>query len=554
MVNKNEIDNLKFNVNVSSVIEMYINIRKFGTEYKAICPFHEEKTPSFTINDNKHFYHCFGCGAHGDIFKFIMEYEGKSFIDAVRIISSKFNIPVEIDNRENNLELYQLMNKVQKLFHSGIAGNKEIVSYLESRGINSNIINEFGIGFSCRLEKLLSNKELKIAISLGLLRENYGKLGNFLFDRITVPIRDSLGRVISFGARSLRSNIKYLNTKDSPIFKKKSTLFNINNLNTQIKRVIIVEGYFDSIVMSKFGFGNTIASMGTSLTNEQICHVLGKNNEVIILFDSDNAGVKSLSSSIARSILPNIKPGDIIKIAQLPRGYDPDSFLRNFGADKMQRLLNDSTILSQFLWENEVKKVNYDMPEYISVLSKRINSMLLLILDEDSRKGYKIFFNRMIYRLPFDKYKRNKIVDIHEVKLQGRLVNAIRILFLFPELLEKGRIEEEFISIDEGDLVLEKMKSFVIESFNESKDSEEFKQNIYKNEPIRKIIDSNTINCVSLLDAEKKWSCLMRDINITRLTQEYEEVIELLKKNPDDKSLESRLIMIQEQLQKNKFT
>lgn len=350
------IDQVRERTDIVEVISRYIPLRKAGRNYKATCPFHHEKTPSFMVSQAKQIYHCFGCGAGGNVFNFLMKYERMEFPEAVRELAKRAGIAIpassEQDERANSLsERLHRINEVTALFYkenqlSG-AGSAASRRYLEKRGINQETIEKFKLGYAPKSWDALFNYLKKKGYDDALLeksglviRSKDGKLFDRFRDRIIFPISDAKGKIRGFGSRALDESLpKYMNSPETPIYNKGSHLYGLN-LNWEDIRdknsAVVVEGYVDLLTPYKHGIKNIVASLGTALTQDQIALIKRYTNNVIILYDADPAGENATIRSLDLLVEQDVK----VRVAQLTEGYDPDSFINKFGPGEFRKMLD----------------------------------------------------------------------------------------------------------------------------------------------------------------------------------------------------------------------
>jgi DNA primase len=420
-----------------------VKLQKAGREYKACCPFHKEKTPSFTLSDEKGFYHCFGCGAHGDAIRWLTDNRGLPFMDAVKELADAAGMEVPAaDPRaqakaERANELYDVMEAAQRWFEDQLDGMQagEARAYLAKRGITDPTRRRFGFGYAPesrnQLRAALQRFGIEKLIEAGLLiapdgdREPYDRFRG----RLTFPIRDRRGRVIAFSARILGSGEpKYLNSPDTPLFDKGRSLFNIHNAagaSRQANRLVVVEGQMDVIALDQAGIGEVVAPLGTAMTETQLALLWQLSPSPIICFDGDSPGQKAAFRAASRA-LPLLTPGKSLSFATLPPGQDPDDLVRADGKAAMDKILAETTNLSETIWKHEVQAEPLDTPEARAALGRRLRERAQSIADNDVRLHYLAFFNGRLGEF-FDRYKRNSVGARHHAFLRQRN--------LAPELL-----------------------------------------------------------------------------------------------------------------------
>ncbi len=400
------LDELRSRVSVADVVGAKVKLVRKGKEYMGLCPFHNEKTPSFTVNEAKGFYHCFGCGAHGDIIKFEMEANGLPFIDAVTKLANKAGLRVPQISRENPEEVqkrsswYEITEMAAAYFEKNLrlTGGKAAMAYLERRGFDENIIKKFRLGYAPDnngLRAWLASRNVSesdmIELGLAVLSEKNGKIYDFFRDRVIIPIMDKRGRVIAFGGRVMGDGQpKYLNSPDTPIFNKRRVLYNLNYARDKAfekRRIVVCEGYMDVIAQAKYGFEYAVAPLGTALTEEQIIEAWKICPEPTLCFDGDNAGIHAATRSIDRA-LPILKAGYSLKYVFLPDKMDPDEFLRAKGAEEYENALQNTVPLADLLWRKNVESVPAETPEQKALFEKTLLEEVSKITDEKVRGYY----------------------------------------------------------------------------------------------------------------------------------------------------------------------
>jgi DNA primase len=417
------LDELRARTSLSALIGRSIKVTKAGREYKACCPFHNEKTPSFTINDEKGFYHCFGCSAHGDAIRWMTDQRGLSFMDAVKELADTAGMQVPAaDPRiakqaEERAGLHDVMAAAQDYFVNALNGidGAAARTYLQKRGLRADIIEQFGFGFApnskTALRSALKQFGDPLLIEAGMLikvddKEPYDRFRG----RLMIPIRDARGRVIAFGGRILGDGEpKYLNSPDTPLFDKGRTLYNLNVCSPASRstgRVIVVEGYMDVIALAQAGFPDAVAPLGTALTEQQIEMLWRMTEKPLLCFDGDNAGQKAAMRAADRA-LPLLKPGHSLQFVTLPDGQDPDDLLRSSGAQSLKVLLESSEPLVERLWKSEVAAGSLATPEDRAGLKQRLGSHMANIADGEIRRHYADAFRERFDALFASKPRNN---------------------------------------------------------------------------------------------------------------------------------------------------
>ena len=366
------IDDLINRSDIVEVIDTRVPLKKAGREYQACCPFHNEKSPSFTVSPAKQFYHCFGCGAHGTVISFLMEYENLDFIEALKELAS--NVGMELPQSEGfsgNAEpridksvtriLYDVMAQADHLFQQQLRQHPqahEAVNYLKQRGLSGEIARDFAIGYAPpgwdNLIKALAPTPSKQLLDAGLVieKEDAGSFYDRFRERIIFPIRDQRGRVIAFGGRILGDGKpKYLNSPETDIFHKGRELYGLFEARRslkQIEQIIVVEGYMDVVALAQFGVRNVVATLGTAVTEDHLNQLFRTCSEVIFCFDGDSAGRKAAWRGLENG-LPLMQKGRQIRFLFLPDGEDPDTYIRKLGVAAFQQQVKEAQLLSDFL-------------------------------------------------------------------------------------------------------------------------------------------------------------------------------------------------------------
>jgi DNA primase len=398
------LDELRARITLSALIGRTVKVTKAGREFKACCPFHNEKSPSFTINDEKGFYHCFGCSAHGDAIRWMTDQRGLSFMDAIKELAAEAGMEVPAPDpkaaqraeRANNL--YDVMTAAQEWFVTQLLGVEGAGArgYLRQRGFTEQTIRDFGFGLApdnrTGLKTALKQFGDPMLIEAGLLISVDGKAPYDRFrGRLMIPIRDPRGRVIAFGGRILgEGEPKYLNSPDTPLFDKGRTLYNLDKCSPasrQTGRVIVVEGYMDVIAIAQAGFADAVAPLGTALTEQQIQMLWRMTEKPLLCFDGDAAGQKAAMRAALRA-LPLLKPGHSLQFVTLPQGQDPDDLVKASGATALTTLLESSEPLVERLWKAELSSGPLDTPEDRAGLKQRLGAHMANITDVEIRRHY----------------------------------------------------------------------------------------------------------------------------------------------------------------------
>ncbi len=350
------VDELLQKVNILDVISQNVKMRKAGKDYIGLCPFHNEKSPSFTVSVEKQIYYCFGCHEGGNAINFVMKYDNLSFQEALESIARQYGLTLKRTGDSKRPRQHDALLKLAEHYHQSLKQNRMAMHYLENRGLNSDIIDEFMIGFSDRnkqgLKTYLKNAGIPSdhLLSTGVLRIKDGEIYDIFRGRVIIPIIDVNKRVVGFGARAMEKDAipKYINSPESSIFSKRISLFGIDKAKKHIvehDEVFIVEGYFDLISLYRVGIRNVVSTLGTSITEGQLSRLRNYTENITLMLDGDEAGAKS-----ALRLIETISEMDINgKMVLLPEGHDPDSLVRNEGKEAMEDVIaGKKTILDYF--------------------------------------------------------------------------------------------------------------------------------------------------------------------------------------------------------------
>jgi DNA primase len=402
------LDELRARLPVSEVVGRRVKLRKAGREWKGLSPFNKERTPSFTVNDAKGFFHDFSSGKHGDIFTFLIETEGLTFPEAVERLASMAGLPMPAVSATAEAEekrrrsLHEVLELATKFFESTLASQlgAKARGYLSDRGIYPATQVEFRMGYAPSerfvLKEYLGAKGVSVEemIEAGLVvaGDDIPVPYDRFRDRVIIPIQDRQGRVIGFGGRALSNEVqpKYLNSPEGPLFHKGSTVFNFHRARQAAHddgSVVVVEGYMDAIAIFQAGLKSVVATMGTAFTEEQIGSLWRLSAEPLICFDGDRAGIAAAHRAIER-ILPELKVGRTFRFAFMQGGKDPDDLIREKGIDAFKTVLSGSLPLWDVLWEREIATANISTPDGQAGLEHRLKLIVRTIKDALVRTAY----------------------------------------------------------------------------------------------------------------------------------------------------------------------
>ncbi|MBI3570896.1 MAG: DNA primase [Gammaproteobacteria bacterium] len=375
---KQFIDELLTRSDIVDVIDARVPLRKAGKDYKACCPFHEEKTPSFTVSADKQFYHCFGCGAHGSAIGFLIDYEHMSFVEAVEELAARAGLTVPKEagaafekDKDTGADLIELMREAMRFYRSQLREHPQAgraVEYLKGRGITGEIARDFDLGFAPdgwdnllrALGKDETSREALARAGLVVKKDSGGFYDRFR-DRVMFPIEDHRGRIVAFGGRVIdKGEPKYLNSPETPLFHKGRELYGLFHARDAIKRenrVLVVEGYMDVVALAQFGIDFAVATLGTATTRDHLERLFRHAPEVIFCFDGDRAGREAAWRALDNA-LPVLREGRQISFLFLPEGEDPDTFVRKEGREALLARLKTPLPLPDYLFDSLCRQVD----------------------------------------------------------------------------------------------------------------------------------------------------------------------------------------------------
>lgn len=416
------LDELRSRLALSDVIAKRVKLTKKGREYTGLCPFHNEKTPSFTVNNEKGFYHCFGCGAHGDIIKFMMDLEKLPFIEAVERLADMAglkmpeNSPQQQKWQEKHTTLLNIMEDACRFFQQNLFSptGSEAQKYLSRRGITPEIAKNFRLGYApagSKLTTYLKSKNIPLSdcIKLGLIVNNQQRnsIHDYFYDRVMFPIFNRQGKVIAFGGRIMqKGEPKYLNSPETDLFHKGEQLYALRNATPTIRQkneAVLVEGYMDVISLHAAGFTNAVAPLGTALTETQIRLLWSLCDEPIICFDGDRAGRNAAFRAMKRA-LPILTPGKSLRFAWLPDGLDPDDMIKKHSAEAYQNILSSAHSMIETVWNFLLEGRSLNTPERLAKLEADANETVSQIQDKTVQAYYQKAFKKYLWNLG----KKNK--------------------------------------------------------------------------------------------------------------------------------------------------
>lgn len=470
---KDFIDNLLEKVNIVDVIGNYIKLEKKGNDYWARCPFHSEKTSSFSVSENKQFFHCFGCGAHGNSIGFVMDHSNKTYPEAIETIANSLGIEIPRDKEstkkfEAKKIIQNSLEDAKKQFEKQLKNSEKAISYLKDRNISGETAKLFNIGYADdNFQALIKNLEKKYTelnlLDAGLIVKKDNKTYDKFRHRIMFPIHDVSGKTIAFGGRIIEENLKipaakYMNSPETPLFSKKKVLYNLN-LAKQTKEsresLYVVEGYMDVIALHQADIKNTVATLGTAVTQENLLQCFKYTKEIICCFDGDQAGKKAAWQGV-ENIMPIIKDGDVISFVFLPEGKDPDNIVNKGGKNHWNELVNKKISLEDFIYNKFSSESDINTAAGKTLYIQKVDKLL----DKLNAKILKTIISNSLKEKVGAKYiidnKGNEIIQKRKItKSASPLQKAILILMHNPNIeVDESIVNDSRIEKNQGIIIL----------------------------------------------------------------------------------------------------
>ncbi len=543
---KDYLDEIKMRLKVSQVVGKSVQLKKRGKEFIGLSPFKNEKSPSFTVNDEKEFYHCFSSGEHGNIFDFLMKTKSIGFGEAVKILAAEAGMqPYRFSNFDKKKDLrYESYKKIYRdytdNFHKELFNhnNKEALEYLLKRGLKKDIIQEFKLGYvpwkNDFYETLLKNYSEENINLTGLYYKHdvSGKFVDRFNSRIIFPVNNIAGDTVAFGGRIFKEGklAKYINSPETEFYKKGSMIYNLDkakNSRALTKEVIIVEGYMDVVSVYSAGIKNVIANSGTALTEKQINIIWKFFSNPIICLDGDQSG-QSAALRIAEKLLPLINEDNKIFFSEMPEGNDPDEYIIKNGKDNFLSLLNKKKIIQTYIWDYYLSKINRNNPFEISKFEKEIKKLCYSIKDEILRKYVLEEFLDEIKKLTPLQSNRQLFSQFKKYNRQPnlKLLNETKTLHLKKNHFSKIQIKEYsllYIMLNHLDIASKKIEDLSEITFL-SKENESLKRLIISS--LSNGDDQDKVKSKIAVDHEK----------LTKEIQEFSS-IQIILKSKDDQSI-----------------
>ncbi|MDP2543259.1 DNA primase [Photobacterium damselae subsp. piscicida] len=412
------IDDLISRYDIVDVIDSRVKLKKKGKNFGACCPFHNEKTPSFSVSQEKQFYHCFGCGAHGNVLDFVMEFDCLEFVEAIEELASQLGIEVPRENDNGSApsgpraaekrNLYDVMAHIAQFYQSQLRTEEGqlAIDYLKGRGLSGEIVKKFAIGYVPNQWDLVRNRygrdeaSQQALVDMGMLIENdNGRRYDRFRGRVMFPILNRRGRVIGFGGRVLGDGTpKYLNSPETPIFHKGRELYGLHQVletHREPERILVVEGYMDVVALAQFGVDYTVASLGTSTTSEHIQTLFRQTSTVVCCYDGDRAGREAAWRAMEQA-LPYLLDGRELKFMFLPDGEDPDTYIRQYGKEEFEHQVSSAMSLIDFMFNSLTEQANMETKEGRSKLMTLAKPLIEKVAGETLRE---YLINKLGYSL-----------------------------------------------------------------------------------------------------------------------------------------------------------
>ena len=559
---KSYIEEIRNRLKVSDVVRLKVNLKKRGKEFVGLSPFKNEKTPSFTVNDEKGFYHCFSTGEHGNIFDFAMKLENINFGEAIKLLAQRAGMqPYRFTKEDEKIE--KETQRVQRLFQLFFDDCKSKLNndfkqthfkYLLDRGLTNDTINFFNLGF-CENSKLIQDQLLKDGftseelVNSGLFYKKDGtnELINRFKNRIIFPIQNYYNNFIGCGGRAVLDNAlaKYINSPETNYFKKGFNLFNLNHArkeSSNTNTLILVEGYMDVVSLYNKGIKNVAASLGTAITTAQINLAWKNFDKIIICFDGDQSGIDA-SYRAAERVLKVIQPGKDIYFAKIPKEQDPDDFVNQFGKDNFLSLLNQSKDLSEVIFNHYSRNTNHSKPSEIAFLEKKLFEIADQIEDTLSKKYIKNSFKNKIFETLIRK-KKNQTHNPDEIKKA-----SLRLMLSKEEILELSFLnlvlnypkfsESKIEDLSSLELNFKDNKVFLSELI-----SSLLNENIKSRDDIKKKLSinfNNIINRIETYGNNKEITLNLDEVAYQNIFDDYLNEFNLINKNKEIALIESEL-------------
>ncbi|WP_375332236.1 DNA primase [Candidatus Tisiphia endosymbiont of Temnostethus pusillus] len=569
---------LRTRINLSDVVRQKVVLTKKSGNYLGLCPFHVEKSPSFTVNDAKKFYYCFGCAVHGDVIKFVSNFSGLSYKEAAIKLANDYGIELpkltaaQQKLYEESDELFDILEMAERFFTSQLS--QEVCSYLHDRGISKEAIKEFSIGFAPpakALQKFFEKKSISLTKlqKAGLVgKRDDGTIYEIFYNRIIFPIKNVYNKVVGFGGRVLGDGLpKYLNSPETILFQKNETLYGENNaISVAYKKnhSILVEGYLDVIALHQAGFKEAMASLGTSVTENHLQKLWRAGDEIVLCLDGDIAGIKA-THRVINLVLPLINGNKKISFVMLPSGSDPDDIINKDGAGSFTQIFDKRINLSEMIWRSEYEGKTFSTPEDKAILERNLGDYCKQIKDKLLSNNYYRYFKEQIWQ---NLIKRQNKVTITSSNITSTTPNYSEIEILeqavciilvkFPEMTKKQEIKDFLLTLN--------FQNKMLEAFRDWYFAEIISNDILDQENIIALAEKtgfyDTFSVLSKsnnlfldlsfnqddIDSDLLWQWLHKKHHLVLLKQEYSSIIQ----NGSDEELKKAILYREEILKISK--
>ncbi|WP_375358513.1 DNA primase [Candidatus Tisiphia endosymbiont of Neophilaenus lineatus] len=569
---------LRTRINLSDVVRQKVVLTKKSGNYLGLCPFHVEKSPSFTVNDAKKFYYCFGCSVHGDVIKFVSNFSGLSYKEAAIKLANDYGIELpkltvaQQKLYEESDELFDILEMAERFFTSQLS--QEVCSYLHDRGISKEAIKEFSIGFAPpakALQKFFEEKSISLTKlqKAGLVgKRDDGTIYEIFYNRIIFPIKNVYNKVVGFGGRVLGDGLpKYLNSPETILFQKNETLYGENNaISVAYKKnhSILVEGYLDVIALHQAGFKEAMASLGTSVTENHLQKLWRAGDEIVLCLDGDIAGIKA-THRVINLVLPLINGNKKISFVMLPSGSDPDDIINKDGAGSFTQIFDKRINLSEMIWRSEYEGKTFSTPEDKAILERNLGDYCKQIKDKLLSNNYYRYFKDQIWQ---NLIKRQNKVTITSSNITSTTPNYSEIEILeqavciilvkFPEMAKKQETKDFLLTLN--------FQNKMLEAFRDWYFAEIISNDILDQENIIALAEKtgfyDTFSVLSKsnnlfldlsfnqddIDSDLLWQWLHKKHHLVLLKQEYSSIIQ----NGSDEELKKAILYREEILKISK--
>ncbi len=568
---------------MSEVIGKRMPLKKHGREYQGLCPFHNEKSPSFTVNDEKSFFHCFGCGAHGDAIEFVRKYDRLTYPEAIEQLARDAGLslptPTAYESQRAEVEktLYDVLEAATQWFEKQLMSTTGAIAldYVNKRGLKPETLRNFRVGYApedrtalhSHLTKAGFDKQLQAQAGLIIVPDD-GPVYDRFRGRVMFPIRNPSGKVIAFGGRLLGTNTnkalpKYLNSPETELFKKGNVLFNLDLAKRPAREgnmAVVMEGYMDVVSSYQAGVHYSLATLGTAVTPEHLRLLWQIAKEPVICLDGDTAGFRAMMRA-AEVALPLLKPGYSLRFAMLPKGEDPDTYIQKNGKASFEKILVTSRRLSQVLWDTMAPQYKIELPEGRAALEAALKQLADRILDPTVRAHYASYFRKLLWQKSTDKPKpqvgrhgavEQMIMQQHSSTLDTLVQRLLNVVLKYPGFLHKSHVEEELSRLDIRSANLELLRRAIIHASHANIDDTEAFTHTVQSQMAGIPLEGMRLSYVeglNLDDATYLWTETLSKYEVEHLKFEAKELETSLGQSMSETVLQ-RLVEVQDALNK----